>query len=167
MRISFATVTVTLCLIGTPALTQAQARKPGLWEITTNMTWQQSPFPPGMGGAHSPFGNGSRTTQACITQALIDKSGGMVQQGRQCQVTNLIKKSDSFSADLVCSGSFSGKGSIQATWTDDEHATSKTRFVGSMQMGSDSKPIEWTSESISVFKGSDCGSVTPIQIPDK
>jgi hypothetical protein len=167
MRNALAKLTVTLCLIGTSAFASAQARKPGLWEITTNMTWQQSPMPAGMGGAHSPFGGGTHTTQACITQALIDKYGGMTQQGHECQVSNIVKASNKFSADLVCSGAFSGKGSIDATWTDDEHAASKTHFVGAMQMGADSRPFEWTSESTSVFKSSDCGSVKPIQVPDK
>jgi Protein of unknown function (DUF3617) len=170
MRISLTKLTFTACLIAASTLAHAQARKPGLWEITTNMTWQQSPpLPPGMAaGGHSPFGGGVRTTQACITQEQIDKYGGLTQQGRRdCQITNVSKKSDSFSADLVCSGAFSGKGDIQATWTDDEHASSKTHFLGSIQMGADAKPIEWSSQAKSVFKSADCGSVKPIEVPAK
>jgi hypothetical protein len=170
MRAILTKITVACCLIGAATLANAQARKPGLWEITTNMTWQQSPpLPPGMAaGGHSPFGGGVHTTQACITQEQIDKYGGLTQQGRRdCQITNVSKKSDSFSAELVCSGSFSGKGDIQATWTDDEHASSKTHFLGSIQMGPNAQPIEWSSQSTSVFKSADCGSVKPIQVPDK
>ena len=31
-----------------------------------------------------------------------------------------------------------------------------------MQMGPESKPVEWTVESTSVYKGPDCGNVKPI-----
>jgi hypothetical protein len=34
-----------------------------------------------------------------------------------------------------------------------------------MQMGQNSRPIEWTSESTSVYKGPDCGSVKPLPMP--
>ena len=46
-------------------------RKPGLWEMTSTMTWQQSPMPPGMqmpAGANNPFGGGAHTSQVCVTQ---------------------------------------------------------------------------------------------------
>ena len=45
----------------------AQGRKPGLWEVNSNMTWQQSPFPAGSPAA-SAMGGRPRTTQVCVTQ---------------------------------------------------------------------------------------------------
>jgi hypothetical protein len=62
----------------------------------------------------------------------------------------------------------SGKASMESSWTDDEHATGKVHFVGSMQVGPNSKPIEWTTASSSVYKGIDCGTVKPLSpVPDK
>ena len=48
------------------AVAGAQSRKPGLWEMTTTMTWQKSPFPEGMmgpdgGGGHPPSPSRSAT----------------------------------------------------------------------------------------------------------
>ena len=48
-------------------------------------------------------------------------------------------------ADLVCTGRMSGKASLESSWTDGEHATGKVHFIGSMQVGPNNKPIEWTS----------------------
>ena len=78
------------CLLALTVLAWAQSnRKPGLWEVTSTMTWQQSPMPPGMQAPPgSPFGGGPRTTQVCVTQAQIDKFGGPAPQTRgDCQVT--------------------------------------------------------------------------------
>lgn len=148
----------------------AQGRKPGLWEMTTTMTWQQSPFPAGMtppGGPNSPFGGGPRTTQVCLTQEIIDKYGAPVPQTRRgdCTFTNVNKTDHSMTADMVCTGMMSGKGTVQSSWDDPEHAKGSVHFTGSIQGRGGNTPVEWTSESTSVFKGSDCGDVKPIPIP--
>jgi hypothetical protein len=166
-------ITLIGCLFAMAVFVLAQTRKPGLWELTTTMTWQQSPFPAGMGGSpaagsgNSPFNGGPHTTQVCFTQQQIDKYGAILPQTRGCQVTNVDKKAHSMTADMVCTGSMSGKGSLESSWTDDEHATGKIHFFGSMPVGANSKPIEWTSASTSMYKGPDCGSVKPIPVPDK
>jgi len=143
----------------------SQTRKAGLWEITSTMTWQQSPFPAGMMsqmGGHTPFGGGPHTSQICVTQQQIDKYGTVPPQTQgDCQVTNLVKKANSMTADLVCTGHAAGKGTIEASWTDDEHSTSKVHFTGTMEMGQESRPVEWTVESTSAYKGADCGNVKP------
>lgn len=162
MRIRRNAVLVGVWGLALGMLASAQGRKPGLWEVTANMTWQQSPFPGGMG----PMGGGAHTTQVCVTQEQIDKFGTVPPQARgNCQVTNVVKKANGMTGEMVCSGPMSGKGDIQASWNDDSHATSKIHFSGAMQMGPNPKPIEWTVESTSVFKGADCGSVKPLQTP--
>ncbi|HTB96722.1 MAG TPA: DUF3617 family protein [Terracidiphilus sp.] len=141
----------------------AQGRKPGLWEVNTNMTWQQSPFPADSPAAAAMAGR-ARTTQVCVTQEQIDKFGAPPPQTqRDCQVANVALRPDGMSADLVCSGHFAGKGTIEAKFLDSGHSESRIHFTGSLQMGPQSKPIEWTIESSSSFKGSDCGSVKPIE----
>ncbi len=156
------------CLFAVAVLAVAQSvRKPGLWEMTSNMSWQRSPLPPGMSlppGANSPFGGGPRTAQVCLTQAMIDKYGAPVPAAqRDCQVVNVALKATGMTADMVCSGKMSGKASLESSWAGSGNvAKGKVHFVGTMQMGPNSTPVEWTVDSTSVYKGPDCGSVQPV-----
>ena len=148
------------CLFVMPTLAGAQTtRKAGLWELTTTETFQRSPFPTGAAG--------TRTAPVCLTQQQIDRYGAIVPQIRNCQVTNVVKKTNGMTADMVCTGMMSGKGTLQSDSTDGVHATGKVHFIGSMQVGSSSKPMEWTTLSSAIFKGADCGEVKPIPVPDK
>jgi hypothetical protein len=161
-----------LCAVAIFAWAQPN-RKPGLWEITSTMTWQQSPFPPGMPmppAAAAAFGGGPRTTQVCLTQAWIDRYGAPIPQSRAgCQATNVVLKANSMTADWVCTGPgpMIGKGTLESAWDDTDHAKGKMHFVGTMGAGRSPNPIpvEFTVESESVYKGADCGSVQPIQLP--
>lgn len=172
MRKTIAGIAVGCCLIVAAAAPAQSSRKAGLWEMTSTMTWQQSPMPAGMtmpAGANSPFGGGPHTTQVCVTQAMIDKYGTPPPQSRnnQCQMSNMQIKAGGMSADWVCSGMMAGKGSVEATFIDSDHTTTKVHFLGSMQMGPNSRPIEYTIQISSVFKSADCGSVKPIEMPSK
>ena len=140
----------------------AQNRKPGLWELTTTQTWQQSPSPAAMAG-------GTHTTLVCLTQQQIDKYGAIVPQthGRACEVINIVKQGDGMTADMVCTGTMSGKGTLESHLIDSDHAKGKVHFVGSIQAGPKAMPIEWTAHSSSVFKSADCGDVKPAPMPDK
>lgn len=147
-----------LCVLGIFA--RAQARKPGLYDVTSTMTWQQSPFPSGIGPMSGPH-----TTQVCVTQEQIDKYGTTPPEMHgECKVENIVKKPNGMTAEMVCSGHITGKGDIESSWTDTDRATTKVHFTGTMQMGGpNAQPIEWTVESTSVYKGADCGNVRPIE----
>ena len=107
-------------------------------------------------------------SQVCITQAMIDRYGAPVPPSRSgCQLTDVVKSSDSMTGDWVCTGMMNGKGSIESHWIGDGHSTAKVHFVGSMQMGPNPAPVEWTTESSSEYKGADCGSVQPMAMPEK
>ncbi len=161
-------ITLGCCFFAMAVFVRAQNRKAGLWETTTTQTWQQSPFPAGMGGGNSPFAGGTHTMLVCLTQQQIDKYGAIVPQIRGgCQVTNVVKKGDGMTADMVCTGPMSGKGTLESHSTDSEHAKGKVHFVGSIQAGPATKPVEWTTESSSVFKSADCGDVKPLPMPEK
>ena len=147
------------CLFAMTGIAPAQTRKPGLWALTTTTTWQQAPLPAGVG---DPTGGGTHTTQVCVTQQYFDKYGAILPQISGCRVTNLVKKANGMTADMECTGRMSGKGSMESSWADDEHATGKVHFVGSMQVGPNSKPMEWTTASSSIYKGIDCGTVKPL-----
>jgi hypothetical protein len=159
------------CLFAFAIFSWAQGLKqPGLWEMTTTMTWQKSPLPPGMtlpAGIKSPFSGTTTTTQVCLTQAWIDKYGAPVSQNRDCKLTNVVKKMNSMTADMVCSGKMNGTGTVDASWTDANHSKGKVHFAGTMGAGSSPMPVEWTTDYTSVFKSSDCGSVKPLPMPDK
>jgi hypothetical protein len=133
------------------------------------MTWQQSPFPAGMPtppGGNSPFGGGPHTSQVCVTQEMIDRYDGPMPQSRgECQVKNMEKSATGMTADYVCTGHMTGTGKLEASWTETGESHSKLHFTGTMQMGQRSTPVEWTVDSTSTYKGSDCGNVRPVPIP--
>lgn len=162
-------VAAAACLSIVGLFAWAQNRKAGLWEVTSNMTWQQSPLPPGTtmpAGTNSTFAGGSHTTEICVTQDQIDKFGtAPPQTQRSCQVTNIVKKPNGMTAELICTAPMAGRGDIEASWTDDSHTSSKMHFTGNMQMGPNPKTIEWTIESTSVYKGTECGNVKPFIMP--
>lgn len=164
-------ITMGCCMFAMALFAWAQAnRKPGLWEMTSNMTWQQSPLPPGVTlppGAPSPFAGGPRTTEVCLTQAMIDKYGAPMPQSRnnECQIANVVMTPNSMTADWICTGKMAGKGTLESSWTNLDRAQGKVHFVGAMQMGPNSRTIEYTIETTSVYKGADCGSVKPLPMP--
>jgi hypothetical protein len=182
-----------LPMLATAAHSQSKL-KPGLWEVTSQMSMggqgapqmpaaaqnQQMPqlppgvkLPPGvqmpsggaMGSSGSPFG--PHTSQICVTQAMIDKYGGPYQNPPRgdCQVTNVSMKIDSMSADISCTGQMTAKGTVSSTWSDDQTTHTTVHLSGTMQMGPNSRPMDVTMESSSVYKGPDCGSVKPITMP--
>ena len=164
MRASAIKTAIGSAFLVTAIFAWAQSRKPGLWETTSTMTLQQSPFPAGMPNSpNSPFGGGPRTTQVCLTQEQIDKYGAPTPASHDCQITNVVLKPHGMTADMVCSGRTTGKGIVESTWSEDGTATGTVHFVGTIQAGPQPRPIEWTSHSTSVYKGADCGSVKPIQ----
>lgn len=139
-----------------------QVRKPGLWEISSTMTWKQSPFPAGVpAGASSAFGGAPHVSQVCLTQQQIDKYGGPVSESRECQVINIVKSANGMKAEMVCTGHMKGKGTVESTW-EGASTKGKVHFVGTMQTGPQSIPVEWTSESTSTYESPDCGSVKPL-----
>jgi hypothetical protein len=146
-------------------LAGAQAgRKPGLWEVTSRTTWQQSPFA-GVTQAPdaSPETAAPQTTVVCLTQEMIDKYGGPIPQAHDaCQQSNVNRTAQGMTANWVCNGRLNGKGSIQSSWKDDNHSSGKVHFSGTMQMGrAGSRPVEWTSQFTSTWKKPDCGGVKP------
>jgi hypothetical protein len=165
------------CLFAATQFASAQSsRKPGLWEVTStmNMAGMQMPqlppgvqMPPGAGG--SPFG--PHTTQICVTQAMIDKYGGPTatppSRNSDCKMTDISIKPTGMTATMVCTGQMNGTGTVEATFTDANTAHTKVHLTGTMQMGPNSRPVDMTMDSTSVYKGPDCGSVKPIEMPTK
>lgn len=136
--------------------------KPGLWEITTTMTWQKSPVPPGSPGG--PPGAGTHVTSVCLTQAMVDAGALFPQSRGSCKIENKVIKPGSVTADYVCTGKMKGKGMLEATFSDLEHSSGSLHFQGTFDVGSQARPIEWTTVSTSVLKSAQCPSDQP-QVP--
>lgn len=147
----------------------AQSRKPGLYETTSEMSWQKTPFPPGMQippQAAAAFAGGKHTMRACVTQEEIDRYGDVAPQTRgNCRVINVSKSVHSMKAEMVCTGPMAGKGEIHASWSASGQSRGSVHFVGTMQMGPQPTPIEWTMDYTSIYKGPDCGGVKPVAVP--
>ena len=87
-------------------------------------------------GSMPPGANAPHTVQVCLTQQQIDKYGAIPPQTRgSCHMTNVVTNAHGMTADMVCTGAASGKGTIESSWKDDQHATGKVHFVGSIQAG--------------------------------
>jgi hypothetical protein len=157
------------CFFALTALASAQSRKPGLYETTSEMTWQQTPFPAGMEmppQAAAAFGGGKHTTRVCVTQEEIDRYGDVPPQSRgNCQLTNVSKSGNSMKAEMTCTGPMAGKGEMQASWSASGQSRGHVHFLGTMQMGPEPTPIEWTMDYTSIYKGPDCGGVKPVALP--
>jgi hypothetical protein len=153
---------VVCCLSVLTLFALAQTRKAGLWELTTTTIWQQSPS-----GNAEPSSGVPHTSQFCVTQQYFDKYGAILPPIPGCRLTRLVNKANGMTGEMACTGKMSGTMSLESSWTDGEHATGKVHFVGSMQVGPSSKPIEWRSASSGVYKGTDCGSVKPVPMRDE
>ena len=103
------------CLLSAAIVAWAQTRKPGLWEVNSTMTWQQSPMPGGGPPPGGAFGGGPHATQVCITQAMIDKFGTAMPQTRAgCQISNVEKTDHSMSAVMTCAAPRTGTGQFRS-----------------------------------------------------
>jgi len=146
---------VGLCAVALAAQAKGQSRKPGLWEVTSQMSMTGGPA----GMPQMP----PRTTQVCVTQAMIDKYGGPYSNPpqAQCQVTNVSLTATGMTANLSCTGRTTVTGTVQTTFVDEN--TTKTTIQMTMAMGPNT--MNMTTQATSVYKGSDCGSVKPLAMP--
>ena len=110
---------------------------------------------------------GPRTTQVCVSQEMIDKFGGPYSNPSRgdCQVSNVSVKPDGMTASIACTGQMTGNGTVEMTYIDANSSQTKIHLSGTMQMGSNPRPMDITVQSKAVFKGADCGSVKPMAMP--
>lgn len=153
-----------VCL-GSLVANAATTRKPGLWEISTTTSWQKSPTLPGINGQRLP--DGTHIQQVCLTPEMIEKGALLPQSRGKCTVENAVLSPGKMTGEYVCTGAMMGKGSIDSVWSDDEHTAGTVHFLGTMQIGHDVEPVEWTTQSKATFKSSSCGSVAPQAQPQK
>ena len=145
------------------------SRKPGLYEVTTTMNIAGMSMPQMPPGAQMPPGGNPmaapHTTQICVTQAMIDRYGGPnpAPQRGTCQVTNITTKPNGMTATISCTGQMTATGTVESSWTPDGVGKSTVHLSGTMGPGA--SPMDITMQASSIYKGADCGSVQPIQMP--
>lgn len=141
-------------------------RKPGLWEITTTTTWEKAPQVPGVEGGGGKLPGGTHTAEVCLTQEMINDYGALLPHNNgQCRIENRVTTESKTTGDYVCSGVMEGKGQLESIWNDSEHVTGKVHFTGTFQVGGQRQAVEWTTDSLSHFKSSNCGAVKPHPLP--
>jgi len=146
-----------LCVVALAAQARGQ-RKAGLWEVTSSMSMSGMPGMPQMP---------ARTSQVCVTQAMIDKYGGPYQnpQNAQCKLTNVSLTASGMTADLTCTGRMTETGTIQTTFVDAN--TIKTVMQLNMAQMPNGQSMTMTMNTTSTYKGPDCGSVQPLTMPSQ
>ena len=191
-------------LLACLAANAQSSRKPGLYEVTSTMSFggssmpsaaqmpqmpagQQMPqniqlppgvqLPPGMQmpempqSAQMPAGGNPmaapHTIQVCVTQAMIDKYGGPnpAPPRGDCQMTDITMKPNGMKATMTCTGQMTATGTVESTYNADGSSKSTAHITGTMQMDPNSRPMDITVQSTSVYKGADCGSVKPVAMP--
>jgi len=135
----------------------AQERKLGLYEVTlttTTVSPSAATYPP-------------RVSRMCLTQEMSDKYGAIVPDNitRMCQLANVVKKTGGMTAEIVCSGSIIGKGTLEVNWSDSEHSKGSVHFSGTIRPGENEIKIEWSATTSSVYKGPDCSTLNPTPAP--
>jgi hypothetical protein len=135
---------------------QSKSRKPGLWEVTSSMSMAGMPEMGPMGSPH--------TSQVCVTQAMIDKFGGPTSnpQTGSCQMTNVQLTATGMTANIACTGQLKMTGTVQSTFVDAN--TTKTT-VSLTLAGGGGQSMAMTMNSTATYKGADCGSVKPLDMP--
>jgi len=154
----------TLCVLPSYLLTavlaaSAQDKRPGLYEMTiTTATVSPERKSSRSEGVHP-----VRTIQVCLSQQMLDRYGAIVPEylANVCQLINVAKNAQGMTADMVCSGHLTGKGTIVVNWIDSEHSKGKIHFSGTMRPGEDAFKIEWNTDTTATYKGPDCGELKP------
>ncbi|HEY1984708.1 MAG TPA: DUF3617 family protein [Terracidiphilus sp.] len=157
------------CLFATAIVSSAQTRKPGLWEVTSNTKIQQPGDAPGNFNASSSAAQSSAEPNGfpqCYTRELIDTYGIVLPPSlRDCTLSNIVKNDTTFNADMTCKGTYNGRGTIESTWSDENHVTGKVRFVAKTKDSTNALAMHWTQDVSAVFKSADCGNIRPRRIP--
>jgi len=96
---------------------------------------------------------------------MIDKYGGPTSnpQNAQCQMTNVSLTATGMTANMTCTGRMPMTGTVTTTFVDAN--TTKMVMVLNMAAMPNGQSMTMTMNSTSVYKGADCGSVKPLEMP--
>src|ERR1700730_1548010 len=127
-------------LVLAPQIALAGHLKPGMWKVTTvfDLGAAAPKIPPEQlarmqsMGIKMPAPGQDITTQQCVTpdMAARDVPARMGRNDSGCTSQNEKVSTSSMSADLVCSGTMKGQGTMQMTYADPDHYTGMFTFKG-------------------------------------
>jgi hypothetical protein len=142
MSKKFVVIAAGLVLLAAPIAALAAHGKAGLWQITvtiggTNMHMpDMSKLPPDvqarMRAAGVGMGGNTITAQHCMSAQdfAMGKLPTSGQHSKSCVTSNVSYAGNHMSADMTCSGNFTGTGHIQSDWDSDEHFAAVVNMTG-------------------------------------
>jgi hypothetical protein len=142
-----------------PSGPTAVQRKPGLWEVTTQLHFVQGepPMSPDqLEKAKQPL-----TTKVCVTpEQAARRDSPIYSSVAGCQLQNTKYADDTFKGDLSCDRpEMHGAGSVEAVFSSNESYSGSFHFTGtSQQLGT----VEMNNRFSGRWLGTDCGDVKPI-----
>jgi hypothetical protein len=143
------------------------AVKMGLWQNTVTNTMSGIEIPPEVAARMQAMGRpvpGSAprtiTTQSCLTADKWQKSITDMQQGKNCQFTNVHQSATGMSGDMTCTTpEGTSKGHLDATFSNQEKMNGKMHME--ISTARQSQPIVMDAIFESVYQGSDCKGISP------
>jgi hypothetical protein len=151
-----------LALIAVPAM--AKQGKVGLWNVTssTDVT-----LPPQVAAALKKAGQSlpaarPMTVQMCMSQAEVDSSEPphLDSKATGCVTKTTRQTASEMTATMTCNGDMKGSGSIQISYSGNEHYAGSYSFKGT-SFGS---PANITTRFKGDWVKADCGSVKPYSL---
>ncbi|MGB8366279.1 MAG: DUF3617 domain-containing protein [Rhizomicrobium sp.] len=130
-----------LVLLFAPHAAWAAHGKAGLWEITIKMDGQNpnmpdmSKLPPEVRARMKAMGVGANgtgfTVQRCRTPAeAAQDSPPSGAHDKSCTLSNVSYTGGSMTADMTCTGNFTGTGHMHFVWDSDEHYAGEVSMTG-------------------------------------
>jgi hypothetical protein len=132
-----------LALVLAPLAALAAHGKAGLWQITIT-TEGQNPQMPNMASLPPEvqarmkamgvqMGGNAITVQHCQTAEEVARDVPPAgTHNKECTMSNVSYTGGSMTADMVCSGNFSGTGHVHFVWDSDEHYAGEVSMTGKM-----------------------------------
>ena len=153
-------------LLAAPIAALAAHGKAGLWQITVTINDSNarmpdlSKLPPDVQARMKAMGvstsGNTISVQHCMTMQEfgMHKLPSLGPRGKDCTMSNASESGGHFSADLTCSGRFSGSGHVQADWDSDDHYTADVSMTG-VRNG---QPVSDTEKVEGRFLSAQCGA---------
>lgn len=165
---------ILLCsLTALPLAANASTRKPGLWEVTTTMSFDEGgpQIPPdalekmkAMGMKIPGMGGDPIVIKQCLTKEQADKEDApqSTQEKSGCKTTDVKHSGGKFSGKMVCDGSMKGEGEMEGTYASNgESYDGKWKFAGTETGHGKPHPVKMSSTFSGKYLGSDCGDTKP------
>jgi uncharacterized protein DUF3617 len=132
-----------LALVLAPLAALAAHGKAGLWQITITTEGQNAQMPnmsnlppevqARMKAMGVQMGGNQITVQQCRTPEEIARDVPPAgTHNKDCAMSNVSYTGGSMTADMVCSGNFSGTGHVHFVWDSDEHYAGEISMTGKM-----------------------------------